>query len=339
MGEVTFSPTTVAALRLADRRLRGADRGSDAFRYAVCRNTMGTLTRVDSFYVAFYRGESDMVFPYLFDGDEFQPPDVGTYGPHGLSHWLKVSKQTYRPSQDGGALLARCLPFGDLDEVTRDTIVCPLLDPATGEVAGLMSVGSRVADTYTDEMTAAVEWLGRALMHAIARDSEDLDPLDLYTLYPELDSSRIRDEADLFIQVAARMEELHTAVSDLAAQARSRGEGELSTAAEETRALCERLQVEIADLLRHKKVQDAPDPLSVLTEREAEVALLIAKNHPSNAELAEDLHISEKTVKTHVSNILRKLDISQRSAIGWLLQSGGDQMTSLFDRNPSTTKS
>ncbi|TWP33758.1 response regulator transcription factor [Leekyejoonella antrihumi] len=125
----------------------------------------------------------------------------------------------------------------------------------------------------------------------------------------------------------------------MAAQAGSRGDEQLSTAAEETRELCERLQVEIADLLRHEGADESPDPLSVLTERESEVARLIARDHPSNAELAASLHISEKTVKTHVSNILRKLDISQRSAIGWLLQSNGEQMSALLNRTMSTTKS
>jgi len=48
-----------------------------------------------------------------------------------------------------------------------------------------------------------------------------------------------------------------------------------------------------------------------LSRREAEVAMLICQGL-SNKQIAEQLFISEKTIKTHVSNILSKLDIKDR---------------------------
>ena len=49
-----------------------------------------------------------------------------------------------------------------------------------------------------------------------------------------------------------------------------------------------------------------------LTEREQEVLQLIADGR-NNREIAEKLFISEKTVKTHVSNILSKLHLDDRT--------------------------
>ena len=50
---------------------------------------------------------------------------------------------------------------------------------------------------------------------------------------------------------------------------------------------------------------------SELSEREIEVLKLIA-NGKENAEIAAELHISPKTVKNHISNILMKLQIENR---------------------------
>lgn len=52
--------------------------------------------------------------------------------------------------------------------------------------------------------------------------------------------------------------------------------------------------------------------LARLTEREREVLSLIAQGR-SNKEIARDLTLSEKTVKTHVSNIFAKLGLSDRT--------------------------
>jgi NarL family two-component system response regulator LiaR len=59
-----------------------------------------------------------------------------------------------------------------------------------------------------------------------------------------------------------------------------------------------------------------------LTEREREVLCLIARGM-NNHEIAENMVISEKTVKTHVSNILGKLGVEDRTqAAIWALKHG-----------------
>jgi NarL family two-component system response regulator LiaR len=56
----------------------------------------------------------------------------------------------------------------------------------------------------------------------------------------------------------------------------------------------------------------AEAPVEQLTDREMDVLRLIARGM-SNKEIADALIISEKTVKTHVSNILSKLHLADRT--------------------------
>ncbi|MBJ7596963.1 MAG: DNA-binding response regulator [Candidatus Nephthysia bennettiae] len=74
-------------------------------------------------------------------------------------------------------------------------------------------------------------------------------------------------------------------------------------------AITRRLIDRFVDRDRSKAVARAA--LSLLTPREAEVLRLIATGL-SNAELAEQLSLSESTVKTHVARVLDKLDLRDR---------------------------
>lgn len=56
----------------------------------------------------------------------------------------------------------------------------------------------------------------------------------------------------------------------------------------------------------------ADDPLGTLTPREREILVLLAEGHPNKA-IAGRLFISERTARTHVSNILRKLELPSRT--------------------------
>ncbi|MEN3585010.1 response regulator transcription factor [Streptomyces sp. ZYX-F-203] len=83
------------------------------------------------------------------------------------------------------------------------------------------------------------------------------------------------------------------------------------------------LQAEVAGALL---VGDQAGPgagrAGALTERESQVLGLIADGR-SNREIARTLVLSEKTVKTHVSNILMKLDLSDRTqAALWAVRNG-----------------
>jgi len=70
--------------------------------------------------------------------------------------------------------------------------------------------------------------------------------------------------------------------------------------------------------------QQSPAGTSVepLTEREVEVLQLVSRGH-SNREIADQLVISEATVRTHVSNILGKLHLASRTqAVLYALREG-----------------
>ncbi len=52
---------------------------------------------------------------------------------------------------------------------------------------------------------------------------------------------------------------------------------------------------------------------SILTKREREVFLLLVENK-STKEIAEELEISEKTVRNHISNVMQKLGVKGRAS-------------------------
>jgi DNA-binding NarL/FixJ family response regulator len=78
----------------------------------------------------------------------------------------------------------------------------------------------------------------------------------------------------------------------------------------------------IAEFAARRDPAQPPAALAELTEREREVLRLVAHGL-SNAEVAERLVISPLTAKTHVSNVLRKLDRRDRAALVALAYESG----------------
>ena len=72
------------------------------------------------------------------------------------------------------------------------------------------------------------------------------------------------------------------------------------------------IQPLIASRALRELARPQTNPLTSLSEREREVLVLIAQG-ASNREIAEKLIITEGTVKTHVSNILGKLQAENRT--------------------------
>jgi DNA-binding NarL/FixJ family response regulator len=67
----------------------------------------------------------------------------------------------------------------------------------------------------------------------------------------------------------------------------------------------------VLDAFSSIPVKDVDPELDQLTDREREVLQLIARGY-TYREIGEELYISVKTVETHVSSVLRKLQLSNR---------------------------
>jgi DNA-binding NarL/FixJ family response regulator len=133
---------------------------------------------------------------------------------------------------------------------------------------------------------------GIAATSAIRRELPDIEVLALTSVLEEsLVIQAIQAGAIGYLLKDTEAPKLRQAIKAAAA-----GEVQLSPAA-------------AAMLMRKVKAPRSPE---TLTERETEVLRQLARGK-SNKEIANSLFISETTVKTHVKNIMQKLDVPSRT--------------------------
>lgn len=68
----------------------------------------------------------------------------------------------------------------------------------------------------------------------------------------------------------------------------------------------------VLERLRHAKIDDRDPKLSRLSAQEERILDMVAQGR-TNREIAEAIHLSDKTVKNYVSSILGKLEVQRRS--------------------------
>jgi len=68
----------------------------------------------------------------------------------------------------------------------------------------------------------------------------------------------------------------------------------------------------VLERLRKAKVEDRDPKLSRLSAQEERILDMVAEGH-TNREIAQAIHLSDKTVKNYVSSILQKLEVQRRS--------------------------
>ncbi|AXK37591.1 LuxR family transcriptional regulator [Streptomyces armeniacus] len=174
-------------------------------------------------------------------------------------------------------------------------------------------------DVFDDTFVTALEWLARAL--ALSLDSGVRSPAreQLYRDLPELDHSHLESPIDMLHTATDCLDEVARSVDTLQSRAALLELAQLQQELGRIKDQCRLVSTELAMMaLKTPASHDRQYP-ETLTTREREIADLIAHEMMTNAMIGRRLYISEKTVKAHVSSILRKLGIRQRSELVWYL--------------------
>ena len=325
-----------ALLLEADRHIQGMAGGSRYLLYSYLRATAAAVARADSFYVGFCRDDRTIVFPYNYDGREYDDPNVNPWRPGGLTEWIVANRRSYWSRHDGGALLHRGRAFGDSGRRSAEAIASPILARADGRgrptrVVGILSLLSYENGVYAEETVRFLECLAGSVATLLEREQEDRErrrgfgqPGDAAAAVVAAAAATspllpmLSDAAD---SIGGRLSALRRQAEAVrAALALAAGEGDdLYAAADALCRECERAQTDTIDLLLRTMVRPQPNPLALLTAKEQEVAALIARGL-SNRAIAERLFVSETTVKTHCSSIIRKLDAGGRSGVAQMVR-------------------
>lgn len=319
-----FSPDVAAALSQADRGLR-ARMGNHHALFDYWRFAMSTICCVEAFYVGFYREGRKIVYPYTFDDTiaikRYIPPEVSGYGPKGQAAWILAHRRPYTFASDNGLLLHRGISFGDEERASADAITIPLFETRDGvpEVIGLASIQTYKSNSYTDEHVRAFEWTARSVMTVLARERED--DLNRKELAAPVDGAAENDQpsvAEVVQDVSEILAGIHTRICAIEGAVPA-GERELVRLVRELRQQCEQGQTKTMDIISRPSVH-AENLLNSLSSKEREIAFLIARGGLTNKEIAARVFVTESTIKGHVSRILRKLGVEQRSGIAARLE-------------------
>ncbi|WP_308250343.1 LuxR C-terminal-related transcriptional regulator [Sphaerisporangium fuscum] len=319
-----FSPDVAAALSQADRGIR-ARMGNHHALFDYWRFALSTICAVDAFYVGFYREGRKIVYPYTYDDSvavkRYVPPEVCAYGPRGQAAWILRHRRPYTYACDGGLLLHHGVAFGDERRVSLDAITIPIFetrDEGEREVIGLASIQSYRPDSYTDEHVRAFEWTARSVATVLAREREDAlnrEELAVPAGGSETDQPTI---SEVVQDVSAVLAALHAKICAIE-EALPDGGPELVRMVRELREQCEEGQTATMDIIARPSVR-AENLVNSLSSKEREIAFLIARGGLTNKEIAARVFVTESTIKGHVSRILRKLGVEQRSGIAAKLE-------------------
>jgi DNA-binding NarL/FixJ family response regulator len=170
-----------------------------------------------------------------------------------------------------------------------------------GEAGGVRDAIGVIVDKRPDVVLLDVhmpEGGGLAVMEAVTKQSPD-------TKFLALSVSDAAEDVIALIRAGARGYVTKTISADELAEAVTRVAGGDAV-------FSPRLAGFVLDAFRDAPIAPSVDPeIDQLTPREREVLRLLARGY-AYKEIAAELFISIKTVETHASNVLRKLQLSNR---------------------------
>lgn len=183
------------------------------------------------------------------------------------------------------------------------------------EPYGFIAVLSGLADEFTDEHVLVLEWLAQAVSLTRSSGNRAQARLRLAELYPEV-YEHVGD-GEVVNQAADQLHRIHVGLLDLIEQSHEIEPTNLRSQIGDLAQVCLDAQARLADA-RPTQERWADNRL---TARELEIAEMLAEDDSlTNRAIAERLHLSETTIKTHIAHILQKLSLRQRAEIKWVLQ-------------------
>jgi DNA-binding CsgD family transcriptional regulator len=233
-------------------------------------------------------------------------------------HAYRLASEAGRTPHPGLALLWLAQGRSDAARAATSRVIDEARDSRTrlrslpAHVDVLLAGGDVVAARHAaNDISTIATALDTPFVHAVAAQAAGL--VDLAEGDPKAALASLRRAAKIWRELGAPYETARAHVTiGMACRALGdvdSGRLELETA----RRLFAQLGATV-DLERVEKLIEGRAPSGDgLTTRELEVLRLIASGK-TNRRIAEDLHISEKTVARHVSNIFTKLNLSSRAA-------------------------
>jgi DNA-binding CsgD family transcriptional regulator len=320
-------PDIRTILQEADRAILALAGESHYLLYRTIHRFAESLVPLDSFYIGFCQ-ESDrtIVYPYNFDGREYDDPNINTYQQGGVTEWIVTHRRSYWSRTDNGDLLHRGRAFGDTTRRSAEGIVVPIFEKSgkRSRVSGLLSILSYTPNVYSAEALWAIECLSESLSAVLQREREDEARRNRRSGSPSVVETDISDSSTpalLLDDAGVRLKRIRQMVEGLRArlaEATPSCDPSVLHAVDRVAEECERSQTEMLEMIL-RKGSLSENPLSRLTPREREVAALLVFGQ-TNRQIAERLFVSEKTAKTHVGNIIQKLGAGGRSGVAQMLK-------------------
>ena len=315
---------TLRLLHDADRALLALAGDSHYPLYHLLRRTCQQIAPVDSFYIGFFcPGEAAMLFPYSYDGQEYDQPEKADYGPDGITAWILRHRQAYWSGHDGGRLLNQGRMFGDTKRVSAETIVVPLVRagaPRAEPLLGLMGVLSYADAGYDLDTVAALTWLGGSVATALHREQEDADRRAALGGRASAPLSPPASPADLLAHVSGVLQDVRSRAEQVRGLLPPDDPAlhPLEAALRELCLACEQGQTDVSERLL-RTLLTRHDPLAVLSEAERAVLPHLAAGR-TDREVAEVLCLSPHTVRSHARSIRRKLGAEDRAELARLVR-------------------